>query len=200
VARSGPRRKIRPWVLPTVQVKPPGEPTPFLVSANSDNATVQGTNEGKPVIFVSYSHRDRRWVDRLLVHLRPLERYGALAVFEDSRIRPGAKWYAEIEEALSNAAVAILVISADFLASDFVMKKEVPALLRNAESRGTAVIPLIAAPSLFGQSVLGCFQAINSPESPLSKLRPYQREEILVRLAESIASRIERCRTLPRDE
>jgi TIR domain len=154
----------------------------------------------KPVIFVSYSRRDRRWIDRLLVHLKPLERSGDLVIFEDSRIRPGTKWYAEIEEALSDAAIAILVISADFLASDFVMKREVPALLRNAESRGIAVIPLIVAPSLFSQSVLGRFQAINPPDSPLSKLSTYRRDEILVRLATLIASIIENYRPLPLDQ
>jgi hypothetical protein len=166
-----------------------------LVPTNTDNAAAPSLNQGKPVIFISYSHKDRRWVDRLLVHLKPLERYGDLAIFEDSRIRPGAKWYAEIEEALSNAVVAILVVSADLLASDFVMNNEVPTLLRNAESRGTKVIPLIAAPSLFSQSALGCFQAINSPESPLSKLSTYKRDEILVRLAIVIASLIERFRS-----
>jgi hypothetical protein len=140
----------------------------------------------RPTIFIGYSHKDRRWVDRLLVHLKPIERDMSVEIWDDSRIKPGAKWRAEIEEALNRASVAILIISADFLASDFVMNEEVPTLLQNAESNGTAIMPLIIAPSLFSQSVLNCFQAVNSPENALSKLTPHKRDEILVRLAMSV--------------
>lgn len=137
-------------------------------------------------LFISYSHRDRRWVDRLLVHLRPLERDMSIDIWEDSHIKPGAKWRSEVEEALGKAAVAILVVSADFLASDFVMNDEVPVLLGEAEDKGTIIIPLIVAPSLFTQSVLACFQSINSPEAPLSKLPSHKRDEVLVKLATSV--------------
>ena len=140
----------------------------------------------RPTIFIGYSHRDRRWVDRLLVHLKPIERDMSVEIWDDSRIKPGAKWRGAIEEVLNRADAAILIISADFLASDFVMNDEVPILLQNAESNGTVIMPLIIAPSLFGQSVLNCFQAINSPENALSKLAPHKRDEILVRLAISI--------------
>jgi TIR domain len=141
------------------------------------------TRSRRRTVVISYSHKDRRMVDRLLVHLRPLERDMLIDIWEDSRIKLGAKWHSEIEDAMNSAAVAILMISADFLASDFVMKKEVPALLRTAESRGTVIMPLIIAPSLFSQSSLGCFQAVNSPASPLSKLNSHKRDEVFVRLA-----------------
>ena len=137
-------------------------------------------------IFISYSHRDRRWVDRLLVHLRPLERGRSIDIWEDSRIKPGARWRVEIENALNSAAVAILMVSADFLASDFVMNDEIPVLLRNAETRGTVIMPLIIAPSLFSQSALNCFQAVNSPQEPLSKLSSHKRDEVLVALATAV--------------
>jgi hypothetical protein len=139
-------------------------------------------------VFISYSHRDRRWVDRLLIHLKPLQRENLLDIWDDSRIRPGTKWRDEIEEALNKAAAAILVISPNFLASDFVMNDEVPTLLQQAESRGTVIIPLIVAPSLFGQSMLSRFQAVNPPEVPLSKLNSYKRDEILVKVATSISA------------
>jgi hypothetical protein len=138
------------------------------------------------VVFVSYSHKDRRWVDRLLVHLSPLERHMSIDVWEDSRIRAGMKWRPEIAGALNSASVAILMISANFLASNFVMNNEVPVLLKGAETRGTVIMPLIIAPSLFGQSSLNCFQSVNPLEEPLSKLSAHKRDEVLVRLATSI--------------
>jgi hypothetical protein len=72
---------------------------------------------GRGKVFVSYSHRDRKWVDRLLVHLKPLERAGYLDVWEDTRIAPGSNWKEEIDNALRASQIAVLLISADFLAS-----------------------------------------------------------------------------------
>jgi TIR domain-containing protein len=144
------------------------------------------------LVFVSYSHKDRRWVDRLIVHLKPLEHELSLDIWEDSRIQPGTDWRTEIEHALTRATAAILLISADFLASEFVMNEEVPALLRNAEANGTIIVPLIISPSLFKQSALRTYQSINPPSTPLSKLSTHKRDEILVQLAISVEQ------TLPR--
>jgi hypothetical protein len=141
---------------------------------------------GRPLIFVSYSHRDRKWVDRLLIHLKPLERYTSCDIWEDSGIKPGSKWRDDIRRALDKAAVAILFVSADFLASDFVMDEEVPALLQNAETHGTIIMPLLVTPSLFQQSALKIFQPANPPEAPLSRLSAYKRDEVFVRLVIAI--------------
>src|SRR5687767_3085904 len=94
-------------------------------------------------VFVSYSHADRRWVDRLRVHLVPLIREEELDLWEDSRILAGKRWRQEIANAIDRAAVAVLLVSADFLASDFVASEELPQLLHKAESEGLIVIPLI---------------------------------------------------------
>jgi hypothetical protein len=67
------------------------------------------------------------------------------------------------------------------------MDVELPTLLKSAEERGTIVIPLIIAPSRFSRTTsISRFQAINSPDLPLMRLAGYKREELLVRLANSI--------------
>jgi hypothetical protein len=157
--------------------------------SSSDSSAEQKDGELQPqgTVFISYSHKDKRWLQRLLVHLKPLERQGVLDIWEDSRIKPGAPWREEIRKALEAARLAVLLISADFLASDFIMSDELPTLLRSAEEGGTIVIPLIVAPSRFGRTTsVSRFQAINSPDLPLTRLAAYQREELLVRLANSI--------------
>lgn len=151
------------------------------------------------MIFVSYSHKDRRWADRLLTHLKPLERHLAIDIWDDSRIAPGTRWRGEIEAALNNSIAAILLVSADFLASDFVMNEEVPTILRIAETRGITVLPLLIAPCLFSQSALQCFQSVNSPEYPLSKLKPHSRDEVLVKLALSIKAMLPLADAFPAD-
>src|SRR5260370_31391907 len=97
-------------------------------------------------IFISYSHRDKRWLDRLLVHLRPMEREGVIDLWADTRIGAGDDWRHEIEAALSAADIAFLLISADFLASDFIASIELPALLLAARQRNCKVLSIIVGP------------------------------------------------------
>ena len=104
------------------------------------------TATARPTVFVSYSHQDEAWKDRLVKQLRVLELEGDLEVWDDRRIAAGDDWQAEIEEAMAEAQAAVLLISADFLISEFIRSKEVPELLRRHESEGLRVIPLIVDP------------------------------------------------------
>ena len=121
-------------------------------------------------VFVSYSHQDAGWLLRLRVHLRPLEREHAIELWDDTRIKPGSRWKLEIERGLASAQVAILLISADFLASDLIVDNELPPLLTAAENEGTTILPVIVSPSRFLRSSLAQFQAVNDPGRPLIKL------------------------------
>ena len=76
--------------------------------------------EEKLKVFISYSHKDRVWLDRLRVHLEPLVRDYNLEVWDDTEIDAGKEWSFEIENALKTSQVSVLLISADFLASDFI--------------------------------------------------------------------------------
>ena len=91
------------------------------------------TVDEKPIrVFVSYSHADQRWLERLKVHLTPLHKQPEIDVWEDTRIKVGSKWRKEIQDAVNRANVAVLIISADFLASDFIRTNELPPLLKAA--------------------------------------------------------------------
>ena len=103
----------------------------------------------RTTVFISYSHQDSRWLKRLQVHLKPLERGGIIDRWDDTRIAAGQQWKAEIERALDSARVAVLLVSADFLASDFIDKQELPPLLQAAEEAGATILPLVVAPCLF---------------------------------------------------
>jgi hypothetical protein len=84
-------------------------------------------------LFISYSHADREWVDRLQKMMQPLVRNDDLKLWDDSQIPAGARWKEEIEHALATAKVALLLVSSDFLASDFVNSSELPHILRAAK-------------------------------------------------------------------
>lgn len=99
----------------------------------------------KPTVFISYSRADKAWKDRLVRHLHVLSAHGLLDVWEDSRITTGSRWRREIEQAIGHASVAILLISADFLSSKFVLNTEVPQLLERRKTDGVSVVPILIA-------------------------------------------------------
>ena len=138
-------------------------------------------------VFISYSHRDKKWLDRLQVHLKPLEREGRLDRWDDTRIKPGVTWREEIKNAIAAAKVAVLLISADFLASDFIATDELPPLLAAAQQERVKILPVIVAPSLFTRTPsLAPFQTVNPPDQPLAGLQPVEQENLLVKVAEAI--------------
>lgn len=147
------------------------------------NQPQQPQNHG----FISYSHADERWLKRLQVHLKPMERDGAVTWWDDSQIKPGMDWREEISRALERAKVAVLLVTADFLASDFINKYELPLLLAAAEHRGTLILPVIISDSVFEQTPsLSCFQAVNPPSRPLSGMPRDQREKVFAGLRRRI--------------
>ena len=77
-------------------------------------------------VFISYSHKDRKYVERLQVHLKPFVRSGQVEIWDDTKIQVGMNWSEAIRRALASAKVAILLISADYLASDFIALDELP--------------------------------------------------------------------------
>ena len=145
--------------------------------------------ERRNKLFISYSHEDRYFLDRLLVHLKPLEKEGVIDLWVDSRLRAGDRWKKEIERALERANVAILLVSADFLASDFITDNELPPLLRSAEEKGTRIIPVILKPCRFARDPnLKHFQALNDPHSSLAAVSPAEQEAIY----DQVAAEVER--------
>jgi len=146
------------------------------------------THHAPATVFISYSHKDRRWLERLQVHLKPLIRAGQIDLWDDTRIRPGDQWRQEIERALDAAGIAVMLVSADFLASDFIHNQEIPALLQAAEQRGTRILPVILSHCLFSDSSLGRFQAVNPPDKPLAGLP--EQERVLRDLALAIRDKL----------
>lgn len=130
-------------------------------------------------VFVSYSHADSDYLARLKIHIRPFEREGLVELWSDARIKPGHKWKAEIAKAIDRAAVAILLVSADFLASDFVAENELPPLLEAAAKDGVRILPVILKPCAFPDiASLSHFQAFNDPKAPLIGMKERSREAL----------------------
>lgn len=137
-------------------------------------------------IFVSYAHADAEWLDRLRRHLTPYLRRETLTLWEDTRIRPGADWSAEIDEALANARVAVLLVTANFLASDFIHERELPMIVEKARDNFSLIwVPV--STSAWGVTPLAQFQAAISPDVPLDTMSGPDQEAHLADIARKIA-------------
>jgi TIR domain len=144
---------------------------------------------GSPV-FISYARADSSHLSRVLVHLRPLERSGRVALWHDGKLIPGRPWRRDLDQALMTASVAVLIVTANFMASDFIHSSELPQIVARARDEGVHVYPVIFGHCLLDDDPhLARLQLFNDPERPLSHLPPAESDALLVKLAKSIRDR-----------
>jgi hypothetical protein len=133
-------------------------------------------------VFISYSHQDREWLTKLKKNLKLMK----LDVWDDTQIQPGAVWRKEIEKALAAAKVAVLLVSSDFLASDFITDNELPPLLDTAEAQGLTIIWIPISFSLYEETEIAKYQAVHNPSEPLDSLEPSEQNKALVKICQEI--------------
>jgi len=96
-------------------------------------------------VFVSYSHKDASWKDRVVTHLGVLAQQGELDIWDDGRINVGEEWCSAIAKNMEAASVALLLVSANALTSQFILSREVPGLL-NLRRDGLTLMPVVVTP------------------------------------------------------
>jgi len=150
-----------------------------------------------PTVFISYSHKDEACKDRLVSHLGVLQHEGLFDLWDDRRIGAGEDWEKEIEEAMANANVAILLVSADFLTSKFIRGTEVPTFLKRRDEEGMRIFPIIVKPCAWKQvEWLSRMNLRPKDGKPLSGGNEHQIDTDVVAIAEEVAAIIKR---VPKD-
>ncbi|PSN10307.1 serine/threonine protein kinase [filamentous cyanobacterium CCT1] len=97
-------------------------------------------------LFFSYSHKDDLLREQLETHLKLLQRQGLIQPWHDRRILPGDEWAGEIDDNLNRADIILLLVSADFIASDYCYDIEMKRAMERHESGEARVIPIILRP------------------------------------------------------
>jgi hypothetical protein len=97
------------------------------------------------------------YLDQLRAALVAFERKGELTIWADRQIDAGQAWEKEIVRKLDSASIVILLLSNDFLASDYVMEKELPLAMDRTDC---VIVPIVVRPCRFDKLELGAIQAI----------------------------------------
>ena len=139
-------------------------------------------------IFVSYSHKDRWWLEEFQRMMTPHVRSGKLLIWSDICIPAGSHWRKEIDKALSESRVALLAVSDHFMHSDFIHKIELPSLLLAAQEDGVQICWCLLSACIFEDTTIGGMQAAHDISKSFDKMGPAQRKETLKRVAKSVMS------------
>jgi internalin A len=140
-------------------------------------------------VFICYRHKDERWLNDLQTHLKPYVRNG-LTAWSDKQIAPGSKWLPEIEISLASAKVAVLLVTPDFLASDFIHEKELGPLLKKAEKGKVRIIWIPVRACSYKETLLKDYQAAGDPEKPLEIMKA-NRNKAWVKICEEIKKAVQ---------
>ncbi|GEM_PF-4034912 len=155
----------------------------------NDSTLVQNVPK-RTDIFISYSHHpdDKRYFDEIKIQLKSLKTYGLDGkVWDDTQMRAGDEWLAEITKALQATRVGVLLVSQNFLASDFITTKEIPALLDTVKTEGGKIMSVILRQTPIKlHPVLKNYQAANPPEKPLNTLTEPEKDAVYAKLLEDI--------------
>jgi TIR domain len=129
-----------------------------------------GAHQEKPIsLFYSYSHRDEALRGELEAHLSFLRRSKLIAEWHDRMIGAGDEWKGQIDRQLASADIILLLVSADFIASDYCWGEEMTKALARHQLGEAKVIPVILRPCRWHRTPLGSLQAVPKDGRPVSE-------------------------------
>ena len=125
--------------------------------------------------------------------LKPYLRKGAFKAWSDKDIEPGSEWFAKIKTQLAEASVAVLLVSPDFLASDFIDTYELGPVLKEAESGGVKILWVLIRDCAYNETRLKDYQAVVSPPGvPFAAMKPAKRDTAWRKVCEAIKRAVSR--------
>lgn len=176
-------------------LKAPGAELPQQVTLVPPTK-VQGTLQSVE-IFCCYARKDQELLHVLKTHLIPLQRQGRITLWADTNISAGAEWENELKKHLNTAQMILLLVSPDFMASDYCYSKEMLRAMQRHEAGETRVVPILLRPVDDWQSApFGKLQVLPTNAKPIMG-RSWRRDldEAFRNVAEGIRKAVEQMTT-----
>jgi len=151
-------------------IQPPSPPVlPTASEPDHSKASSSFIKEQKAIqTFCCYAHTDEQLLNKLKAHLKPQQREGLLQIWYDRDISAGTEWEQEIEEQLNTAQIILLLVSPDFMASDYCYTKEMQRALERHNRGEIRAIPIILRPVDWQITPLGKLQALPKDGRPIT--------------------------------
>ena len=147
-------------------------------------------------VFFSYAHADEALRDGLARHLRILKHQGIIVGWHDRRILPGQEWAVAIDTHIESAQIILLLVSADFLASDYCVDSEVQQAMARHRAGNARVIPVILRPCDWHSAPFGRLQPLPTDGRPIISWP--DRDEAFLNVARGIRAVAEQMPVSPR--
>lgn len=152
---------------------------------------------GPLTLFISYAHRDDALKKELLVHLSPLKRQGLIAHWDDRDIDAGSDWKQEIDVHLNTAHIVLLLVSPDFIASDYCYEIEMERALERHDAGECRVIPIFLRACDWKRMPFGRLQGLPDDAIPVVSAQWQSRDDAWLRVAQGIRRVVEKWKAGP---
>ena len=163
---------------------------PDPIQEQQSSQTVDSRSQPNGVkLFYAYSHRDEGLREQLENHLSILRRQGVITDWHDRKIGAGGEWEREIHKHLNTAHIILLLVSSDFLASDYCYDIEVDRAMKRHEAGEARVIPIILRSVDWEDAPFGKLQAL--PRDAKSVTKWGDQDEAFTNIARGIKKAIE---------
>lgn len=141
-------------------------------------------------VFFSYSHKDEELRNELATHLSILERNGVISGWHDRQIGAGEQWADQIDERMNAASIIMLLVSSDFIASNYCWNIEVRRAMERHEAGEACVIPVVLRPVNWRTAPFGKLQALPKDAKPVTSWS--NRDEALLDISQGIEAVVNR--------
>src|SRR5580658_7195203 len=142
-------------------------------------------------VFLSYSHKDEELKKELDSHLSALKRLEMIETWNDRQIPTGDEWKKHIDQRLNDADIILLLISSDFLASDYCYQTETLAALDRYRRGSALVIPIVLREVQFRGLPIADLQMLPTDGHPVLSSFWHSRDEAFKNIADGIRTRVE---------
>lgn len=157
-----------------------------LGQRRATTAPSEKLREARHTVFISYSHKDKKWLEEFLPFLKVYEREMKMDIWMDTRIANSTSWMNEIQSALETAKVAVLLVTAHYLASDFIAHAEVSPILAAEREKGLSIVWVAVAASAYGVTPIRNYPCANEPSRPLDTMTRSRRARIWSEVATDV--------------
>jgi replicative DNA helicase len=143
-------------------------------------------------IFCCYARKDKSLLNEIRIHLMPLQRQGHITLWADTEIDAGTEWEEEINKPLNTAQIILLLVSSDFIASEYCYSKEMTRAMERHKAGEAQVVPIILRPVLWRNAPFGILQALPTDARPVIGSTWHNQDEALLDVANGIQKVVQR--------